>query len=273
MQQRPKVAVIDPNTLSVLGLKQILQNVIPIMTVDTFGAMSEFLANHPEEYFHYFVSMNIVLENRAYFTEHRRQTIVLTLSLEGGSQLSEFHTICINVPEQELVRSLLTLQQHAHPQGKNLPPLPQILQQKILSDREIEVMSLIVQGYINKEIADKLCLSVNTVTTHRRNIARKLQIHSPAGITIYAIVNKLVTIDEVNGQAFDPAALYAVITSNANLNGMDSSYMFKAAAEENEKSTVTTAVVRDVIWMYISGELDNVIDLSYAEAQGRITVR
>ena len=82
-----------------------------------------------------------------------------------------------------------------------------------------------------------------------------------------------VTIDEVNSQAFDPDALYAVITSNANLNGMDSSYMFKAAAEENEKSTVTTAVVRDVIWMYISGELDNVIDQSYAEAQGRITVR
>ena len=50
----------------------------------------------------------------------------------------------------------------------------------------------------NKEIADRLCLSINTVTTHRRNIARKLQIHSPAGITIYAIVNKLVTLEEVS---------------------------------------------------------------------------
>ena len=82
-----------------------------------------------------------------------------------------------------------------------------------------------------------------------------------------------VTIDEVNGQPLDPDALYAVITSNANFNGMDSSYMFKAAAEENEKSTVTTAVVRDVIWQYISGELDGVIDETYAQAQGRITVR
>ena len=49
----------------------------------------------------------------------------------------------------------------------------------------------------NKEIADHLCISVNTVITHRRNIARKLQIHSPAGLTIYAIVNNLVDISSV----------------------------------------------------------------------------
>ena len=49
----------------------------------------------------------------------------------------------------------------------------------------------------NKEIADRLCLSVHTVITHRRNIARKLQIHSPAGLTIYAIVNKLVELNEI----------------------------------------------------------------------------
>ena len=82
-----------------------------------------------------------------------------------------------------------------------------------------------------------------------------------------------VTIDEVNGQPFDPEAVYAVITSNANFNGMDSSYMFKEAEEANGKSTITTAVVRDVIWMYISGELNNVIGDAYAEAQGRITVK
>ena len=82
-----------------------------------------------------------------------------------------------------------------------------------------------------------------------------------------------VSIAEVNGAPLEPEALYAVITSNANLNGMDSSYIFKEAAEENEKSTVTTAVVRDVIWQYISGELDGVIDETYAQAQGRITVR
>ena len=66
-----------------------------------------------------------------------------------------------------------------------------------LSDRERDVIIGVVQGLQNKEIADQLCISVNTVITHRRNIARKLQIHSPAGLTIYAIVNGLVDISSV----------------------------------------------------------------------------
>jgi regulator of cell morphogenesis and NO signaling len=66
-----------------------------------------------------------------------------------------------------------------------------------LSDREKEVIVSLVQGMSNKEIADHLYISVNTVITHRRNIARKLQIHSPAGLTIYAIVNDLVDISSV----------------------------------------------------------------------------
>ena len=66
-----------------------------------------------------------------------------------------------------------------------------------LSDREKDVIIALVQGMSNKEIADHLFISVNTVITHRRNIARKLQIHSPAGLTIYAIVNDLVDISTV----------------------------------------------------------------------------
>lgn len=65
-----------------------------------------------------------------------------------------------------------------------------------LSQRERDVIVSLVQGMSNKEIADHLCISTNTVITHRRNIAKKLQIHSPAGLTIYAIVNKLVSIDQ-----------------------------------------------------------------------------
>ena len=66
-----------------------------------------------------------------------------------------------------------------------------------LSDREKDVIVSLVQRMTNKEIADHLFISINTVITHRRNIARKLQIHSPAGLTIYAIVNNLVDISTV----------------------------------------------------------------------------
>ncbi|MDR2361214.1 MAG: response regulator transcription factor [Prevotellaceae bacterium] len=67
---------------------------------------------------------------------------------------------------------------------------------ELLSAREKEVIVGVIKGMTNKQIADKLCLSVHTVITHRRNISSKLQIHSAAGLTIYAIVNKLVDMDE-----------------------------------------------------------------------------
>ena len=194
---RPKIAIIDANTLATLGLKQILQTVMPIMTVDTFGSFTELEANHPEQYFHYFVSMNVVLENKPFFLAQRKKTIVLTLSLDTMSQLSEFHSLCINVPESELVRSLLMLEQHAHGYGQNLPPMPKVLQQKILSDREIEVMSLIVQGFINKEIADKLNIGLSTVITHRKNIMDKLGLKSVSALTIYAVTHGYVDINTI----------------------------------------------------------------------------
>ena len=69
-----------------------------------------------------------------------------------------------------------------------------------LSQREREIIVCVVKGMTNKAIAEKLFLSIHTVLTHRRNIARKLQIHSPAGLTIYAIVNKLVKLQDIEGK-------------------------------------------------------------------------
>ena len=194
---RPQIAIIDANTLAVLGLKQILQNVVPIMTVDTYGSFTELQANTPEQYAHYFVAMDIVLAHRPFFTNHRHKTIVLTLSLSDTSQLTDFHSLCINQPEPQLIRQLLQLQQHAHGQGQHLPPTPQILQHKILTDREIEVMTLIVQGYINKEIADRLHIGLTTVITHRKNIMEKLGMKSVSALTIYAVMHGYVDINKI----------------------------------------------------------------------------
>ena len=69
--------------------------------------------------------------------------------------------------------------------------------QDTLSQREKEIVICVVKGMTNKEIAEKLFLSIHTVITHRRNISKKLQIHSAAGLTIYAIVNKLVALSDV----------------------------------------------------------------------------
>ena len=66
-----------------------------------------------------------------------------------------------------------------------------------LSEREKEIIVQVAKGLSNKEIADALFISVNTVMTHRRNISRKLQIRSAAGFTIYAIANGLISLDDV----------------------------------------------------------------------------
>ena len=167
------------------------------MTVDTFGSFSELESNNPDNYFHYFVAISIVLENKAFFLERKRKTIVLTISLDTMSQMSDFNSLCVNVPEQQLVRSLLALEQHAHGKGEHMPPLPEVLKRKILSNREIEVMSLIVQGYINKEIAEKLNIGLATVITHRKNIMDKLGIKSVSALTIYAVMHGYVDINKI----------------------------------------------------------------------------
>ena len=197
MSGRPKIAIIDSNTLATMGLKQILQNVIPIMTVDTFGSFAELTSNNPDSYFHYFVSMEIVLRNRTFFLERRHKTIVLTLSVNDASQLSDFHSLFINQPENLLVKAILALQQHAHAKGKNLPKMPKILQQKVLTNREIEVMSYIVQGHTNKEIADILNVSLATIITHRKNIMDKLGMKSVSALTIYAVMHGYVDINKI----------------------------------------------------------------------------
>lgn len=68
---------------------------------------------------------------------------------------------------------------------------------EVLSDREKDIIICVAKGMNNKEIAEYLYLSVHTVTTHRRNISNKLQIHTTAGLIIYAIANKLVNIEEI----------------------------------------------------------------------------
>lgn len=70
-------------------------------------------------------------------------------------------------------------------------------EQQTLSTREKEIVVCVVKGMTNREIADQLFLSTHTVITHRRNIARKLQVHSASGLTVYAIVNKLIELSEI----------------------------------------------------------------------------
>ena len=199
MTGRPKIAIVSNNTLAMIGLRQLLQSVMPMIEVDTLGSFAELTANHPDQYFHYFVSMEIVVSERSFFMERQRKTIVLTTVQKETAQLTDFHCLYIDQPEPQLLHALLQLEQHAHRGGRNLPPsmVAASKEQQILTRREVEVMSLIVQGYINKEVADKLNIGLSTVITHRKNIMEKLGLKSVSALTIYAVTHGYVDIDKV----------------------------------------------------------------------------
>ena len=93
--------------------------------------------------------------------------------------------------EDDILRPALT-QEKPHTHRRH-----QLPETEELSEREQDVLVQVVHGLSNKEIADVLCISTHTVISHRKNIARKLNIHSTAGLTIYAIVNKLVDINSL----------------------------------------------------------------------------
>ena len=194
-KKHPLLAVISANSLVTIGLRHLLEDVMPSMTLETFSGIEQLREADPDRFFHYFVDISIFLSNRAFFVEHQRRTIVLTTSFEHSALLSGFHCICVAVPEKQLIRSLLMLQQQGHPHGRHLPPSAK--NASVLSPREIEVLSLVAQGFINKEIADRLHISLSTVITHRKNVTEKLGIRTVSALTMYAVMNGYVEMDKI----------------------------------------------------------------------------
>jgi len=198
MNHQPEIAIVEANTLTSLGLKTILERMIPMAVIRTFHSFGELTDDTPDMYAHYFISAQIYVEHNAFFLPRKRKTIVLA----GDShqfQLSGVPILNIYQAEEQLVKDILKLHQHAHHDGypvKDMPPTPPTTGHE-LSVREIEVLVLITKGLINKEIADKLNIGLTTVITHRKNITEKLGIKSVSGLTIYAVMNGYVEADRI----------------------------------------------------------------------------
>ncbi len=199
-----EIAIIDNNSLARIGLANLLEEIIPEFTIRTFGSFAELMADTPDMFVHYFVSIQIYLEHTAFFLRKKFQTVVLC-NAETQAQLSGVLSLNINQDEHYLVKSILLLHQHGHhkghPQGHPAGMLPaarsQMPPQNDLTMREIEVLSLVARGFINKEIADKLHISLTTVITHRKNITEKLGIKTISGLTIYAVMRGYVEADSI----------------------------------------------------------------------------
>ena len=216
---RLQIAIVTPNVLMNLGLKSILERIVPIAEVYTFTSAAE-MESSEEIFYHYFVSAQIFLENNAQFLSGGRKPIVLTEEKAPIASLAGIPHLNINQSEDVLVRDILRLHHGAHPDGMHghhphhaghsLHGLHQELKavnmsphtlpaegEEMLSTREIEVLTLIVKGLLNKEIADRLNIGITTVISHRRNIVEKLGMRSVSALTIYAVMRGYININEI----------------------------------------------------------------------------
>lgn len=189
-----EIAIIEPNTLAGLGLRHLLQQMMPAITIRHFGSMQQLTDDTPDMYGHYFVSSAVYFEHASFFLQRMSRTIVLT---SGGAVpgLSDLNTLNVNQSEQALTRDILRLHSRGHGHDHNHRPTMAV--EHDLSPREIEVLVLLTRGFINKEIADRLNISLTTVITHRKNITEKLGIKSLSGLTIYAVMRGYVEPHEL----------------------------------------------------------------------------
>lgn len=117
---------------------------------------------------------------------------LLADALEAIKQCHRDLTLHTYLEDEILVPKIQQLEKHHSVDNRKTPHTP-----NELSEREKDIIRSVAKGLSNKEIADELFISIHTVITHRRNISRKLGIHSTAGLTVYAILNKLVDIESL----------------------------------------------------------------------------
>ncbi len=189
-----KFAIVDPNILAGIGLKQLIGTIMPVAEVEIFTSF-EALESSQDEFIHYFTASRIYFEHVAFFQSKAHKFIVL---VAGDMQISGCRTLNVCQSEQALAKSIVGLMQRGHSENSRAPhsidrPKPQ----QVLSSREVEVAVLLAHSLINKEIADRLNISLTTVISHRKNIMDKIHARSLADITIYCIVNGLIDITEI----------------------------------------------------------------------------
>ena len=201
MNPTPKIAVIHPNSLCCMAMRTILSDIAPFMgathgvEIATYNSAEDMQEDNPHATFLYFVAYEVFEQNLEFFEPLARRCIVLTEGKQNNIP-AIFRTVDMQCPERELIKTFLMIHNAAHhAHGIALHSKPEEVE--LLSQREKDVLSLIVKGYINKEIADMLNISTPTVIFHRRNISEKIGSKSVGRLTIYAVMNGIVDVREL----------------------------------------------------------------------------
>lgn len=188
-----EIAIVDSNVLTCLGLRGMLADIVPLATIRTFSSFMDLMDDTPYMYAHYYVASRVYFEHSQFFREQAGKTIVL-LNGDEVPQLCGVMTLNICQDEKSLAKDILSL----HNEGCSRRSVSGAERGGgLLSNREIEVAVLIVKGLTNKEVADRLNVSLTTIISHRKNIMEKLSAHSLADVIIYMVMNGYVSLGEI----------------------------------------------------------------------------
>lgn len=189
MYQNKHIAIILSDTLRSFGLQALLSHYFSPVEVHHYTSFDSMMSTDGDDTFdYYFTDSDTLVMNSDFFLPRRSKTIVLIEQEKKSGTSTNF--LCVHTSEEVIIEQIQEL-------FNNEPSTSIPENNKELSTREIDVLQLIVKGITNKEIADKLNISLNTVLTHRKNLTSKLGIKTVSGLTFYAIMNGLVSGDEI----------------------------------------------------------------------------
>lgn len=190
----PCIAIIDRNTLSGIALREILWETFGNVEIHLYTSMDRFIADSNRHFIHFFVNSDILFRYIDEFVMLKNQTTVLHEGAGSRFVKEGFNVLDISLNEGELKNRLLKMQlvsRYEEQTGSRTSTETE------LSPREQEVLVLMVKGLINKEIAERLDISMPTVIFHRNNICTKLQTRSIGKMTIYAVLSGLIDINDI----------------------------------------------------------------------------
>jgi len=193
----PCLAIIDSNTLENIALKDILWEIFNQVEILQYNDIESFILDSNRHFVHFFVSSDILFENADEFETLKEMTTVLSQGCNANLDRSGYRYIDTSCPEEEIISRIINFNSEGR-YGKVDLKNDGLTEKEILSDREKEVLALIVKGLINKEIAQKLNISTTTVIFHRNNICEKLQTRSIGKLTVYAVLSGIISLQEIN---------------------------------------------------------------------------
>lgn len=193
---RPQMVIIMENTLSAMALRTLIMDIAAGMEIVVCDSLESYTQSE-DSVPHFFVSSMTIFRNPDYFRQMMRRTIVVTEGNSSTFAQMGFRTLDATSSEQDIVRAMLHMHHMGHPHGHQHPTTATADHSDELSQREREVLKLMIKGRINKEIADELNISLSTVIFHRNNICDKLNTRSIGRLTIYAVLNNIVSIAEI----------------------------------------------------------------------------